>query len=44
MLAVDGTRIKARGQTDGRGTFEAPGVGSKPFVVVSMEDRYAIAR
>ena len=38
------TAIKARGQTDGRGLFEAPGVGAKPFVVVSLDDRYAIAR
>ena len=44
VTVSDGTRIKARGLTDGRGVFEAPGVGNKPFVVVSMEDRYAIAR
>ena len=44
VTVSDGQAIKARGQTDGRGLFEAPGVGAKPFVVVSLDDRYAIAR
>ena len=44
VTVSDGQTIKARGQTDGRGLFEAPGVGAKPFVVVSLDDRYAIAR
>ena len=44
VTVSDGRTIKARGTTDGRGVFEAPGVGAKPFVVVSLGDRYAIAR
>lgn len=44
VTVSDGRTIRARGLTDGRGVFEAPGVGSKPFVVVSAGDRYAIAR
>jgi uncharacterized protein YfaS (alpha-2-macroglobulin family)/TolA-binding protein len=44
VTVSDGQTIKARGLSDGRGVFEAPGVGSKPFVVVSLDDRYAIAR
>jgi hypothetical protein len=44
VTVSDGTTIKARGLTDGRGAFEAPGVGAKPFVVASEGDRYAVAR
>ena len=44
VTVSDGKQIRARGLTDGRGIFEAPGVGSTPFVVVSKGDRYAIAR
>ena len=44
VTVSDGRSIRARGLTDGRGVFEAPGVGSSPFVVVSAGDRYAIAR
>ena len=44
VTVSDGRSIRARGLTDGRGVFEAPGVGDKPFVVVSAGDRYAIAR
>jgi uncharacterized protein YfaS (alpha-2-macroglobulin family)/TolA-binding protein len=43
VTVSDGKAIRARGLTDGRGVFEAPGVGSSPFVVVSSGDRYAIA-
>jgi|GEM_PF-1769495 len=44
VTVSDGQAIKARGVTDGRGVFEAPGIGATPFVVVSSGDRYAIAR
>lgn len=44
VTVSDGRAIKARGVTDGRGVFEAPGIGATPFVVVSHGDRYAIAR
>ncbi|HVG94576.1 MAG TPA: hypothetical protein VND21_09020, partial [Planctomycetota bacterium] len=44
VTVSDGQQIKARGLTDGRGMFEAPGVGPKPFVVASVEDRYATGR
>ena len=44
VTVSDGSTIRARGLTDGRGVFEAPGVGSTPFVVVSAGDRYAIGR
>lgn len=44
VTVSDGKTIKARGMTDGRGVFEAPGVGGRPFVVVSLGDRFAIAR
>ena len=44
ISSADGSRIRARGLTDGRGTFEAPGVGSKAFVVVSKKDRYGVAQ
>jgi TolA-binding protein len=44
VTVADGSRIQARGLTDGRGLFEAPGVGAKAAVVVSKADRYAIAR
>ncbi|MDF1700195.1 MAG: alpha-2-macroglobulin family protein, partial [Planctomycetota bacterium] len=44
VTVSDGKTIRARGLTDGRGVFEAPGVGGTPFVVVSAGDRYAIAR
>ena len=44
VTVSDGKTIKARGLTDGRGVFEAPGVGSTPFVVVNAGDRYAVAR
>ena len=36
VTVSDGQAIKARGMTDGRGVFEAPGVGAKPFVVVNL--------
>ncbi len=44
VTVSDGTRIRARGITDGRGLFEAPGVGATAAVVVSDGDSYAIAR
>ena len=44
VTVSDGRTIKARGVTDGRGVFEAPGIGATPFVVVNSGDRYAIAR
>lgn len=44
VTVSDGRAIKARGVTDGRGTFEAPGIGATPFVVVNSGDRYAIAK
>jgi uncharacterized protein YfaS (alpha-2-macroglobulin family)/TolA-binding protein len=44
VTVSDGTRIKARGMTDGRGVFEAPGVGANPFVVANKDDRFAVAR
>jgi hypothetical protein len=44
VTVSDGRAIKARGTTDGRGVFEAPGVGGRPFVVVNAGDRFAIAR
>jgi hypothetical protein len=44
VTVSNGSAIRARGVTDGRGVFEAPGVGSTPFVVVSEGDRAAIAR
>ena len=44
VTVSNGEAIRARGLTDGRGVYEAPGVGSTPFVVVSKEDRYAIGR
>ncbi len=44
VTVSDGSQIRARGVTDGRGVFEAPGVGTTPSVVVSKGDRYAIAR
>ena len=44
VTVSDGRAIRARGLTDARGVFEAPGVGDTPFVVVSAGDRYAIAR
>ncbi len=44
VTVSDGKSIRARGVTDGRGVFEAPGVGATPSVVVSKGDRYAIAR
>ena len=44
VTVSDGKAMRARGQTDGRGIYEAPGVGSTPFVVVSAGDRYAIGR
>ena len=44
VTVSDGNAIRARGLTDGRGVFEAPGVGATPFVVVSAGDRYAIGR
>jgi hypothetical protein len=44
VTVSDGQQIKARGLTDGRGMFEAPGVGNRPFVVASLEDRYATGR
>jgi hypothetical protein len=37
-------QIRARGLTDGRGVFEAPGVGANPAAVVSKDDRYALGR
>ena len=44
VTIADGDRIRARGLTDGRGVFEAPGVGGGSAVLVSKGDRYAIAR
>ena len=44
VTVSNGRAMRARGQTDGRGIFEAPGVGQTPFVVVSAGDRYAIGR
>ncbi|MHC5011160.1 MAG: alpha-2-macroglobulin family protein [Planctomycetota bacterium] len=44
VTVADGSRIRARGLTDGRGVFEAPGVGTNAAVVVSKGDRYAIGR
>ena len=32
MTVADGDRIRARGLTDGRGVFEAPGVGAAAAV------------
>ena len=43
-FSADGATIRARGSTDGRGVFEAPSVGGTPYVVVSKDDRYGIAR
>ena len=44
VTVSNGQQIRARGLTDGRGVYEAPGVGKTPYVVVSSGDRYAIAR
>ncbi len=44
VVVSDGQRIRARGMTDGRGAFEAPGVGPNALVVVSKDGRYAVAR
>jgi len=44
VTVSDGSVIKARGLTDARGIFEAPGVGAHAFVVASLEDRIAIAK
>jgi hypothetical protein len=44
VTVSDGRAIKARGWTDGRGDFEAPGVGATPFVVANVGDRYGVAR
>ena len=44
VTVSDGSKIRARGLTDGRGSFEAPGVGPRAFVVVSKGDRYGVAR
>ena len=44
VTVSNGSQIRARGVTDGRGVFEAPGAGSNVSVVVSKDDRYAIAR
>ena len=44
VTVSDGAKIRARGLTDGRGAFEAPGVGARAFVVVSKGDRYGVAR
>ena len=44
VTVSNGRQIRARGVTDGRGVFEAPGIGATPSVVVSKGDRYAIAR
>ncbi len=43
VVISDGSRIRARGLTDGRGVLEAPGVGRGVSVVVSKDDRAAIA-
>ncbi len=40
----DGGAIRARGLTDGRGVFEAPGVSGQPSAVVSKDDQVAIAK
>ncbi|MDJ0975331.1 MAG: MG2 domain-containing protein [Planctomycetota bacterium] len=44
VTVSNGREIRARGVTDGRGVFEAPGVGADVSVVVSKGERYAIAR
>jgi len=44
VTVSNGKEMRARGQTDGRGIYEAPGVGKTPFVVVSVGERYAIGR
>jgi hypothetical protein len=44
VTVSDGSTIKARGLTDARGVFEAPGVGPNAFVVASLEERTAIAK
>jgi len=44
VTVSDGKSIRARGLTDGRGIFEAPGAGPAPFAVVNLGDRYATAR
>ena len=44
VTVSDGAAIKARGLTDARGIFEAPGVGANAFVVASLDDRIAISR
>lgn len=44
VAVSDGERIRARGLTDGRGVFEAPGVGGVAFAVASKGDQVALAR
>jgi hypothetical protein len=44
VAVSDGTRIRARGLTDARGVFEAPGVGATAFAVISKGDQVALAR
>lgn len=44
VAVSDGTRMRARGLTDGRGVFEAPGVGATAFAVASKGDQVALAR
>lgn len=44
VAVSDGASIRARGLTDARGVFEAPGVGATAFAVVSKGDQVALAR
>jgi outer membrane protein assembly factor BamD (BamD/ComL family) len=44
VAVSDGQRIRARGLTDGRGLFEAPGVGATAFAVASKDEQVALAR
>ena len=44
VTVSDGQTIKARGLTDARGIYEAPGVGANAFVVASLDDRIAIGK
>jgi hypothetical protein len=44
VTVSDGKAIKARGLTDGRGVFEAPGAGVEAAAVASVGDRYALAK
>ena len=39
VTVSDGKAMRGRGLTDGRGIYDAPGVGATPFVVVSAGGR-----